>query len=145
MGLAERVTGSRPRNMTAYVEYLKGWYMMKKRRPNDVRRAFEYFQEAIRLEPDYVEPYNGAAMYYIVSAMFLSAAPPSALPRPKTPAAKGAGLHDEFAMLAALRTLAMFQWRWAESGRCPPARTEPGTSEMHSPPTIQSVQSSWPA
>ena len=53
--------------------------MMKKRRPVDVHRAFEYFQEAIRLEPGYVEPYHGAAMYYIVSAAFGAMPPQTAL------------------------------------------------------------------
>ena len=45
MCVLRQASEGRPRNMAAYVQYLKGWYMMKKRRPNDVRRAFEYFEE----------------------------------------------------------------------------------------------------
>src|SRR5579862_2079488 len=41
---ATQIPPSRPKNVTAYVQYLKGWHMMKRRRPNDVRRAFEYLQ-----------------------------------------------------------------------------------------------------
>src|SRR5215470_3410747 len=59
--LKPRAPVHRPENMKAYVQYLKGAYLLKKRRPDDVRRAFEYLQEAIRLEPGYAEPYYGAA------------------------------------------------------------------------------------
>ena len=114
--LAARVTQSRPRNMTAYVQYLKGWYMMKKRRPHDVRRAFEYLQEAIRLEPGYVEPYYGAALYYIVSAVFGALPPRSALSPAEDLIAKGLALDANSAMLyGVLGMLRAFQWRWAES------------------------------
>ncbi len=114
--LAARVSESRPRNMTAYVQYLKGWYMMKKRRPHDVRRAFEYFQEAIRLEPGYVEPYHGAAMYYIVSAVFGALPPQTALLDAGDLVAKGLVLDANSVMLhAILGMVRMFQWRWTES------------------------------
>jgi TolB-like protein len=114
--LAARDPERRPRNMSAYVQYLKGWHLMKKRRPHDVRRAFEYLQEAIRLEPGYVEPYYGAAMYYIVSAVFGALAPGSALPQAEELIAKGLTLDANSVMLhAVLGMLRMFQWRWAES------------------------------
>jgi TolB-like protein len=116
--LAARAPERRPRNMTAYVQYLKGWHILKKRRPDDVRRAFEYFQEAIRLEPGYVEPYYGAAMYYIVSAVFGALAPRSALPQADDLIARGLALEASSVMLhAVLGMLRMFQWRWAESQR----------------------------
>jgi TolB-like protein len=114
--LASGVSESRPRNMNAYVQYLKGWYMMKRRRPNDVRRAFEYFQEAIRLEPGYVEPYYGAAMYYIVSAAFGALPPGSAVPQAEDLIAKGLALDANSVMLhSILGIVRMYQWRWAES------------------------------
>jgi len=116
--LATRVSESRPKDMTAYVQYLKGWYMMKKRRPNDVRRAFEYFQEAIRLEPGYAEPYYGAALHYIVSAGFGASPPRSALPEAEDLIAKGLTLDANSVILyGILGLLRMYQWRWAESER----------------------------
>jgi TolB-like protein/tetratricopeptide (TPR) repeat protein len=114
--LGPRVSESRPKNMTAYVQYLKGWHILKKRRPQDVRRAFEYFQEAIRLEPGYVEPYYGAAMYYIVSAAFGALPPLSALPEADVLVAKGLALDVSSAMLHGVQgMLRMYQWRWPES------------------------------
>ena len=113
---AVQVPQSRPKNLTAYVQYLKGWHLMKRRRPNDVRRAFEYLQDAIRLEPGYVEPYNGAAMYYIVSSVFGALPPRSALPKAEDLIAKGLALDANSVMLhAVMGMLRMFQWRWAES------------------------------
>ena len=41
--LAVQVREKRPSDITAYVQYLKGAHLLKKRRPDDVRRAFEYF------------------------------------------------------------------------------------------------------
>jgi hypothetical protein len=114
--MAARASESRPRNMTAYVQYLKGWHMMKRRRPHDVRCAFEYLQEAIRLEPGYVEPYYGAAMYYIVSAVFGALPSQPALPKAEDLIAKGLALDAKSVMLhSVLGMLRMFQWRWAES------------------------------
>jgi TolB-like protein/tetratricopeptide (TPR) repeat protein len=106
----------RPRNVTAYIQYLKGAYLLKKRRPDDIRRAFEYLQEAIRLEPGYAEPYYGAAMFYIVSTAYGVLPSRSGLPEAEELLAKGLALDKRSATLnSTLGMLRMFQWRWAES------------------------------
>lgn len=114
--LAARVPESRPRNVSAYVQHLKGEYLLKRRRPDDVRRAFEYFHEAIRLEPSYAEPYYGAAMFYNVSAAFGALPPESALREAEELLAKGLALDENSASLhGSLGILRMYQWRWTES------------------------------
>jgi len=114
--LAARVPESRPNNVRAYVQYLKGDHLLKKRRPGDVRRAFEYLQEAIRLEPGYAEPYYGAAMCYIVSAAYGALPPRSAHSEAEDLLSKGLALDENSASLhSTLGMLRMFQWRWAES------------------------------
>jgi len=106
----------RPTNVDAYVQYLKGTYLLKKRRPSDVRRAFEYFCEAIRLEPHYAEPYYGAAMYYNVSAAYGALSPRSALPEAEDLLSKGLALDKNSARLhSTLGMLRVFQWRWTEA------------------------------
>jgi TolB-like protein len=106
----------RPRNVNAYVQYLKGAYLLKKRTPSDVRRAFEYFREAIRLEPRYAEPYYGAAMYYNVSAAYGALSPRSALPEAEDLLSKGLALDESSVRLhSTLAMLRVFQWRWAEA------------------------------
>jgi len=114
--LAVRVSESRPSNVSAYVQHLKGEYLLKKRRPDDVRRAFAYFLEAIRLEPGYAEPYYGAAMFYNVSAAYGALPPQSALREAEDLLTKGLALDENSPSLqSTLGMLRVFQWRWAEA------------------------------
>jgi tetratricopeptide (TPR) repeat protein len=95
---------------------LKGAYLLKKRRPDGIRRAFEYQQEAIRLEPDWAEPYYGAAMSYIVSTVYGERSPGTALLEAEDLISKGLALDENSAILhSTLGMLRMFQWRWTES------------------------------
>jgi tetratricopeptide (TPR) repeat protein len=81
-----------------------------------VRRAFEYFQEAIRLEPGYAEPYYGAAMFYNVSAAYGALPPRTALPESEDLLTKGLALDENSTRLhSTLGMLRVFQWRWSEA------------------------------
>lgn len=114
--LAVRARESRPSNVSAYVQHLKGEYLLKRRRPDDVRRASEYFEEAIRLEPGYAEPYYGAAMFYNVSAAYGTLPPRTALPMAEDLLSKGLVLDENSpSLLSTLGVLRAFQWRWAEA------------------------------
>jgi TolB-like protein len=114
--LASQLPKAHPRNATAYLQYLKGVYLLKRRRPDGIRRAFEYQQEAIRLEPDWAEPYYGAAMSYIVRTIYGEMPPGTALPEAENLVSKGLALDENSAVLhSTLGMLRMFQWRWAES------------------------------
>jgi TolB-like protein/tetratricopeptide (TPR) repeat protein len=114
--LASQLSKAHPRNPTAYMLYLKGAYLLKKRRPDGIRRAFEYQQEAIRLEPDWAEPYYSAAMSYIVRTIYGEMPPGTALPEAENLVSKGLALDENSAILhSTLGMLRMFQWRWAES------------------------------
>jgi TolB-like protein len=114
--LAVQIPEKRPSNIRAYVQYLKGAHLLKKRRPDDVRRAFEYFQEAIRLEPGYAEPYYGAAMFYNVSAAYGALPPRTALPESEDLLTKGLALDENSTRLhSTLGMLRVFQWRWSEA------------------------------
>ena len=114
--LASQHSKQHPSNATAYMQYLKGAYLLKKRRPDDIRRAFEYQEEAIRLDPDYAEPYYVAAMFYIVSTAYGAVPPGAALPEAENLLSKGLALDQCSATLhSTLGMLRMFQWRWAEA------------------------------
>ena len=116
MRLASQIPKRHPSNAVAYMQYLKGAYLLKRRRPEDIRRAFEYQQEAIRLEPDYAEPYYGAGMFYIVSAVYGAMPPRTALREAEELVSKGLALDENSTRLhSTLGMLRMFQWRWTES------------------------------
>jgi TolB-like protein len=114
--LASQLPKAHPHNATAYMQYLKGVYLLKKRRPDAIRRAFEYQQEAIRLEPNWAEPYYSAAMSFIVRTIYGEMPPSTALHEAENLVVKGLALGENLAILhSTLGMLRMFQWRWAES------------------------------
>ena len=114
--LGSPVREQRPANVEAYIQYLKGAHLLKKRRPADIRRAFEYQQEAIRLDPEFAESYYGAAMYYNVSAAFGALPPQAALLEAEELVSKGLALDESSVRLHSTLGMArMYQWRWAES------------------------------
>src|SRR5437016_13937978 len=49
-----------------YQSYLKGRYFWSKRTREGMLKAVEYFQEAIRLDPNYAQAYAGLADRYLV-------------------------------------------------------------------------------
>ena len=116
--LAPRVSQGRPSNVTAYMQYLRSTHLLKRRWPEGIQRAFEYAQEAIRLEPGYAEAYYGAAMFYIVNTTYGAMPSRTALPEAEALVSKGLMLDDNSAILhSTLGMLRMFQWRWIESER----------------------------
>jgi TolB-like protein len=132
--LASQHSKGRPSNATAYMQYLKGAYLLKKRRPDDIRRAFEYQEAAIRLEPDYAEPYYVEAMFYIVSTAYGAVPPSTALPEAENLLSKGLALDQSLATLhSTLGMLRMFQWRWADAEHLASAGAESGAGQCVSP------------
>ena len=137
--LASQFPKAHPRNAKAYMLYLKGAYLLKKRRPDSIQRAFEHQQEAIRLEPDWAEPYYGAAMSYIVRTIYGEMPPDTALPEAEKLVSNGLALDDHSAVLhSTLGMLRMFQWRWAESEKAHrrAISLEPGNAFPHQTYTI---------
>ena len=128
-----------PSNATAYILYLKGAYILKQRRPESIRRAFEYQQEAIRLEPKWAEPYSSAAMSYIVRAIYGETPPGTALPEAEALVSKGLALDENSAvLLSTLGMLRMMQWRWrdSENAHRRALSLEPGNAFPHQTYTI---------
>jgi len=128
-----------PSTATAYILYLKGAYILKKRRPESIRRAFEYQQEAIRLDPKWAEPYSSAAMSYIVRAIYGETPPGTALPEAETLVSKGLALDENSAvLLSTLGMLRMMQWRWrdSENAHRRALSLEPGNAFPHQTYTI---------
>jgi TolB-like protein len=137
--LASQSAKAHPRNATAYMLYLKGAYLLKRRRPDSIQRAFEYQQEAIRLEPNWAEPHYGAAMSYIVRTIYGEMPPDRALPEAEKLVSSGLALDDHSAVLhSTLGMLRMLQWRWAESEKAHrrAISLEPGNAFPHQTHTI---------
>src|ERR1700752_5118937 len=128
-----------PSNAAAYMLYLKGAYILKKRRPQSIQRAFQYQQEAIRLEPDWADPYSSAAMSFIVRAIYGEMPPAAALREAEALVSKGLALDENSAvLLSTLGMLRMMQWRWGDSEKAHrrALSLEPGSAVPHQTCTI---------
>jgi TolB-like protein len=139
IGLASHLPKVHPANANAYMLYLKGAYLLKRRRPDSIQRAFEYQQEAIRLEPNWAEPYYSAAMCFIVRTIYGDLPPGTGLPEAEDLLSKGLALDENSAVLySTLGMLRMLQWRWGESEAAyqRALSLEPGNAFPHQTYTI---------
>ena len=99
------------------MQYLKGAYLLKKRRPDDVRRAFEYLSggdpAGARLRGTLLRCGN---VLHRERSVMERCLPEAALPEAEDLVSKGLALDENSASLhSTLGMLRMFQWRWAES------------------------------
>lgn len=101
-------------NAEAYHFYLKGRFFLNKRNPDDMRRGIEYFERAIRADPEYALAYSGLADCYHMLAIYCALQPSEAYPRAKAAAAKALALNDtvpESHVSVAYVALA-YDWDW---------------------------------
>jgi serine/threonine-protein kinase len=87
---SERFAKRSTNNTEAYQQYLKGRYHWNKRSAEGLRKAIEYFQQAVDLDPNYAVAYSGLADAYSVLGVFdYSIMPPrDAFPKAKAAAQK---------------------------------------------------------
>ena len=108
--LAKRFT----QDTKAYQLYLKGRYYWVKRTPETLKKALEYFRQAVEEDPDYALAYAGLADCYIVLGWQGVVAPKEGLPKAKAAAMKAVALDDDLAEAhtALANSLALHDWNW---------------------------------
>ena len=67
----------------AYEVYMKGRYFWNKRTGADLRKAIEYFNQAIAKDPNYALAYVGLADSYLLLSNYGAAAPKDSIPQAK--------------------------------------------------------------
>jgi TolB-like protein/Flp pilus assembly protein TadD len=124
-----RLTGEERRRLTkrytendeAYREYLKGRYFWNKRSAEGVRKAIEYFQQAIEKDPTYALAYVGLADSYASLAYYLTnpLPPREVMPKAKAAAMKSLEIDETLAeghaSLGAIKMYYDWDWPGAES------------------------------
>jgi eukaryotic-like serine/threonine-protein kinase len=107
------------KKLEAYQLYLKGRFHWNKRTPDGMRKAIEYFQEAIAEDPAYALAYTGLADTYNM-ASFLNVFPPAEV-MPKAKAAATRALEIDDVLVEAYVSLAYasftYDWDWTAAGR----------------------------
>jgi TolB-like protein len=133
----ERLNQRYTENVEAYREYLKGRYFWNKRSAEGVRKAIEYFQQAIEMDPTYALAYVGLADSYASLAYYLiNPLPPrEVMPKAKAAAMKSLEIDETLAeghaSLGAIKTYYDWDWPGAESEFQHALQLNPGYALAH--------------
>jgi TolB-like protein/Tfp pilus assembly protein PilF len=84
-------------NPEAYELYLKGRFFWNKRTGADLRKAIDYFNQAIAKDPNYALAYVGLADSYLLLSSYAAVSPAESLPPAKSALKKALELDDSLA------------------------------------------------
>jgi len=84
-------------NTEAYELYLKGRFFWNKRTGADLKRAIDYFNQAIAKDPNYALAYAGLADSYTLLSVFSAASPQDSIPQARVAAKKALELDNTLA------------------------------------------------
>lgn len=93
----QRMTKSYTGNAEAYRLYLLGRFYWDKRTPKDLRKAAEYFQQAVAFDSDYALAYAGLADAYTMLPVYGGAPSREVLPKAREAALKALSQDGELA------------------------------------------------
>ncbi|MGH3850090.1 MAG: winged helix-turn-helix domain-containing protein, partial [Pseudonocardiaceae bacterium] len=112
----EQLTERRAQNSAAYQAYIKGRYFWKKKTPEGLSKAREFFAEALRLEPTYAPAYAGLADCYLTGIWYANYPPQEAVEKAKPAALKALELDGNLAEAHIVRArIAEMEWDWETS------------------------------
>ncbi len=110
---------ARPVDPEAYQLYLKGRYHWNKRTLEGLRKAMEYFQQAVDKDPAYALAYAGLADTYVPLTNWGWLSPREAMPKARAAALKALEIDDRLA--EAHVSLGMvglvYDWDWPTAGK----------------------------
>jgi TolB-like protein/DNA-binding winged helix-turn-helix (wHTH) protein/Tfp pilus assembly protein PilF len=108
-------------NPEAYEAYLEGRYFWNKRTADGLKKAIDYFNEAIDKDPNYAQAYAGLADSYALAGdwKYGLLAPREAYPKAKMAATKAIALDGNLgeAHISLALCLDNFDWDWESAGR----------------------------
>ena len=122
-------------NVEAYDLYLQGRYHWSRWRSEGAERAIEYFQQAIRKDPNYAAAYSGLADSYAWMGFFGAMPPNEAMPKARQAALKALAIDDSLAAahtsLGYVKSLHEFDWPGAEREFKRALQLNAGDSDAH--------------
>jgi TolB-like protein/Tfp pilus assembly protein PilF len=113
------ITARPTKNTEAYQLYLRGRYFWNKRTGADLKKAIDYFDQAIGKDPNYALAYAGVADAYGLLSGFGAASPKDSLPQAKAAAQKALELDNTLGEAHASLAQALFAYdfNFAEANR----------------------------
>jgi serine/threonine-protein kinase len=114
-----RVTKHYTENTEAYQLYLKGRFYWNKRTGEALKKAIEYFNQAIEKDPSYAHAFAGMAEAYVVLPNFSVASPQDSAPKAKAAAKRALELDETLAEAhtALAYVLLNYYWDFREANR----------------------------
>jgi len=103
----------------AYQLYLKGRYHYARRTKDDVLKSIDYYQQAIRVDPNFALAYARIADSYNAMPVYPYLSPKEAIPQAKAAAQRALEIDPALAEAhtALANSLADFDWNWVEAER----------------------------
>jgi TolB-like protein/Tfp pilus assembly protein PilF len=120
---------------SAYQEYLKGRYYWNLPGPGGLPQAEHYFQEALRLDPQFGAAWASLARTLISQAEYYTAEPCEALDRAEAAATRAlqidSSLSDAHLALGDVRRIRYFDWQSAETAYSQAIALNPSSEAAH--------------
>jgi serine/threonine-protein kinase len=106
-------------SIEAYDLYLRGRFQANKRTPEGFQKAYEYFQQALELQPNYPPALAGVADYHVAVASWGMQPPNEAWPPAKEAVRRALDADDTLAEAHASMGLIQmwYEWNWKEAER----------------------------
>jgi TolB-like protein/serine/threonine protein kinase/Flp pilus assembly protein TadD len=108
------------KNLLAYDLYLKGRYHWNKRMPDDLKKGIDFFEKALKIDPEFAHAYSGLADSYIILGNYGVLPPEEAFTKGKRAAYNALKINDMLAEAHTSLALARmhYDWNWqdAENG-----------------------------
>jgi DNA-binding winged helix-turn-helix (wHTH) protein/TolB-like protein/tetratricopeptide (TPR) repeat protein len=100
------------KNTDAYQAYIRGRYFWNRRTETALTRGLRYFQQAVRLDPDFAEAYAGVADSYALLGLYGLLPPKEAFPPAEEAAKKALEMNDDLAEAHATLGFVYFYYDW---------------------------------
>ncbi|MDQ4121756.1 MAG: FlgO family outer membrane protein [Acidobacteriota bacterium] len=112
----ERLAHRQTKNVEAYQAYVKGRYFWKKKDAENLEKARRFFEEAVRLDPNYALAYAGLVDYYNMGIWYAGFPPQQAAESAKRAASKAVELNPELPeSYLNLAHIAAVEWDWEKN------------------------------
>ncbi len=108
----KRFTKRPTENAQAYDAFVRGRYYWNKRTNEGMLKGLDYFREAIRLDPNYAEAYEGVADSYAALGLYAAIPPNEAFPAARAAANKALQMNDDLADAHATLGFIDFYYDW---------------------------------
>lgn len=113
---AQRLSKGFTDNNEAYQLYLKGQYLYSKRGGDNLARAIELFQQAVKLDANFAMAYGALANTYSIAAFNGNQRPKDVLPLARAAAERASAIDPARAEAhAAMASVSAMDWRWEDA------------------------------